>query len=131
MFIVTNPQCKICILLNTRLNMLPPTVNHMYINGRGRRFKTSECRAFQQNTTQIFIEHKNPFIQYPYVNGVKLNLIFIASNNRRWDLDNRLKAIQDCLQLSNIIKDDKQINELYIRRMRGFNDATLILLAGE
>ena len=131
MFTVTNAQYKRNILLICRLNVLPPTVNHMYINGRGRRFKTSDCKTFQQNTTQIFNKFKNPFFKYPYINGVKLNIIFITSNNRRWDIDNRLKAVQDCLQQSNIIKDDKQINELYIKRIRGANDATLILLSGE
>ena len=34
-------------LINIELDGLPPTVNHMHINARGRRFRTNECIAYQ------------------------------------------------------------------------------------
>ena len=39
-----------------------------------------------------------------------------ARTRRRWDLVNRVKAVQDCLQMAGIIKDDSQITELVVRR---------------
>ena len=38
-------------LLTLELDGLPPTVNHMYMNAKGRRFRTSECREYQQRVT--------------------------------------------------------------------------------
>ena len=52
----------------------------------------------------------------PYLGPVALHIIMTSRTRRRWDLDNRVKAVQDCLQMAGIIKDDSQITELVVRR---------------
>ena len=34
-------------LINIELDGLPPTVNHMYLSVRGRKFRTKECIEYQ------------------------------------------------------------------------------------
>ena len=37
-------------------------------------------------------------------------MIFTVNNKRRWDIDNRLKALFDCLEDARVIKDDAQVS---------------------
>ena len=36
------------MLLTLEIPELPPTVNHSHMNAHGRRFRTKECRDFQE-----------------------------------------------------------------------------------
>ena len=54
----------------------------------------------------------------PYLKPVKLYIIFQTNDKRHWDIDNRVKVIQDCLQLAEIIKDDTQVDFLCVERQR-------------
>ena len=57
-----------------------------------------------------------------------LSLVFTAPNKRRWDIDNRVKAIQDCLARAGIIKDDTQIDKLEAERVYGKEAKTRLIL---
>ncbi len=95
-------------LLKVKFEALPPTVNHMHINAHGRRIKTQACREFQEQTTAVLQQlwRNKP----PYTGRVALHVIFTTNNRRRWDIDNRVKALQDCLTMAGVIKDDCQID---------------------
>ena len=113
-------------LISLELDGLPPTVNHMHMNVRGRVFRTKECKAYQDYVSEALsrLWASKP----PYSGRCELDLIFTASNKRRWDIDNRVKSIQDCLTRAGIIKDDSQIDKLIVERVYGEISSTELIL---
>ena len=63
-----------------------------------------------------------------YSGIVTLHITLETPNRKRWDLDNRVKALQDCLQMAGIIKDDSQIWELHVKRKLGKKTTTRVVL---
>ncbi|MBQ3347290.1 MAG: RusA family crossover junction endodeoxyribonuclease [Synergistaceae bacterium] len=111
-------------LIKLELDGLPPTVNHLYRNYRGRRYKTTSGRKYQEHIAeQIRREWKG---KPAYKEPVELRIIFTTNDRRKWDIDNRVKALQDCLSLAGMIEDDRQINILYAERRQGDKTATQI-----
>lgn len=109
-------------LLSITLDGLPPTVNHLYRSGGSarHRYKTAEGVAYQEATAAEMRAQREmlPARRYvgPYLGPVALHIIMTSRTRRKWDLDNRVKAVQDCLQMAGIIQDDSQITELVVRR---------------
>lgn len=109
-------------LLDITLDGLPPTVNHLYRSGGGHWYKTAEGAAYQEMTASEMWRMRQtsrvlgPYLTGPYLGDVALHIVMTARTRRKWDLDNRVKAVQDCLQMAGIIKDDSQITELVVRR---------------
>ena len=114
------------ILLRLELNGLPPTVNHMHINARGRRFRSQKCVAYQDYAVNEISRCRTEL--WPFLGRVALTLIFTAPDKRRWDIDNRVKALQDCLTMAGIIKDDSQIDKLTVERIYGTEAKTLLTI---
>lgn len=113
-------------LLKVKIEGLPPTVNHMHINAHGRRIKTQACRDFQEQTTAELQQlwHNKP----PFKDRVALYIIFSTNNRRRWDIDNRVKALQDCLTFAGVIQDDSQIDFIQIERRYEKEVSTTLIL---
>lgn len=107
-------------LLSITLDGLPPTVNHLYRTGGRHRYKTAEGAAYQEATAAEMRAQREMLPARrcvgPYLGPVALHIVMTSRTQRRWDLDNRVKAVQDCLQMAGIIKDDSQITELVVRR---------------
>lgn len=61
-----------------------------------------------------------------YTGEILVQVLFVVPNRRRWDVDNRLKALLDCLQIAGVIKDDSQIAGITAERRRGDTVKTLI-----
>ena len=114
-------------LIKLELDGLPPTVNHMYLNARGRRFRTEECQTYQLLTTLKLQRLWND--KPPFEGRAALHVVLTVANRRRWDIDNRLKALQDCLQLAGVIKDDRQIDYLSIKRLYTAKNGTVLTLS--
>ena len=104
---------------------LPPSVNHMYKTGRnGNRYKRPEVSEWQEETAGKIREAWNE--EKPYEGYVELWVLFTVKGKRRWDIDNRVKALQDCLEHGGAIKDDSQIWGLVAHRVSGEEDVTQI-----
>ena len=116
------------MLLHMEFEGLPPTVNHMYRMHGHYKYKTSDTRAYQEAITEQIREVWNG--KAAYKGRVGLLIRFFTKNHKRWDVDNRVKALQDCLSMSGVIADDTQIDELSVSRIyiRKGKDTTELML---
>ena len=114
-------------LARVELLGLPPTVNHLYRTSRnGIRYKTPQGREWQNTTAAIMAVAKTN--RKPYSGDVALEVLFRTADRRRWDLDNRVKALQDCLAMAGVIEDDRQIQRLLVERRTGPKTATVVVV---
>ena len=118
---------KISILLELELLGLPPTVNQMYRSRRdGIRYKTAKTQQYQIYATGMIKDAWQG--REVYGGAVSLDVKFRVRDRRRWDIDNRLKALQDCLMSGGVIEDDSQIEELHVKREHTGTVGTYITL---
>ena len=111
-------------LLDIVLKGLPPSVNRMYRNaGKRVRYKTQATREYQEYAVAVM--EKAHLVPYTFKGRVELHVRFYDAHNRKWDMDNRLKALQDCLQLAKIIEDDSQIDSLHVEREKVSDDESM------
>ena len=103
------------VLITLEIDGLPPTVNMMYRGLHGHRFKTQDTLAYQNYVTDKLrkLWHSRP----PYDGRAEFAITYHTHSRRRWDIDNRVKALQDCLSLAGVIKDDSQIDKLMVERI--------------
>lgn len=114
-------------LARVELTGLPPTVNHLYRTSRnGIRYKTPQGRDWQNTTAAIMAMAKTN--RKPYSGDVALEILFKTADRRRWDLDNRVKALQDCLAMAGVIEDDRQIQRLLVERQAAAQTATIVVV---
>ena len=117
-------------LITLEIEGLPPTVNMMYSGLQGHRFKTKSTLEYQNCVADKLRElwHSQP----PYDGRAALFITYHTHSHRRWDIDNRVKALQDCLSLAGVIKDDSQVDKLIIERVFEQNkrqDYTILTLS--
>lgn len=111
--------------LDIKLMGLPPTVNHMYRTGYKTRFKVLEVREYQQ---YVIGQLRQVWAGRETLNGrLGMRIIFTTDDKRRWDIDNRVKAVQDCLSIAGVIRDDSQLDELHIERCYGNEKSTRMI----
>ncbi|MDY3868327.1 MAG: RusA family crossover junction endodeoxyribonuclease [Pyramidobacter sp.] len=103
---------------------LPPTANHVYRSAGGRRYKTKEGRDWQSMASSLLCSMVK--LSTPYEGAAAVRYVFCSRSKRRWDLDNRIKVIQDCLAPAGILADDSQIMEVSARRVYGNEDWTQV-----
>lgn len=112
-------------IIKVNLLGLPPTVNHLYRTSRsGVRYKTAQGRDWQNTTAAIMAMAKTN--RRPYSGDVALEIVFQTADRRKWDIDNRIKALQDCLAMAGVIEDDRQIQRLHVERQIGPQTATVV-----
>lgn len=106
---------------------MPPSVNQMYRTGRySSRYKKPEVAEWQEEIASVM---RNAWGgKKPYTDVVEVHVLFTVSNNRRWDVDNRLKALQDCLVYGGVIHDDSQIWGIIAARVKGESNTTKIVM---
>ncbi|MBR1438984.1 MAG: RusA family crossover junction endodeoxyribonuclease [Synergistaceae bacterium] len=113
------------ILLSLEFEGLPPSVNAMYRTGKGsKRYKKPEVSEWQDEVASLMRSAwANP---RPYTGEIEVHILFMVSNKRRWDVDNRLKALLDCLAHGGVIVDDTQISGILALRRQGETSRTKI-----
>ena len=111
-------------ILDIELLGLPPTVNHMYRSGKGIRYKTLEVRQYQQYVVGKLREVWEG--RETLMGRIEMHVVFTTNDRRRWDIDNRVKALQDCLSMAGVIRDDSQLDDLRVQRIYGKDKGTRI-----
>ena len=91
----------------------PPSVNHMYINARGRRFPNAKAKAYKTAISEYVAEYRVPKFE-----DAKIALIVWAypPDRRKRDISNLLKIIEDSLQDAGVFNDDFNIDFIEIKR---------------
>ena len=113
------------VLLSLELEGLPPTVNHLYRSTKGgRRYKTADSKQYQEYASANIMSEWTG--KPAYSGAVDLRITFETDDRRRWDIDNRIKALQDCLRAAHVLVDDAQVESLTVRRIYGYRKATLL-----
>ena len=106
------------------LEGLPPTINNFYIRTRCNVCRTHEAKLWQNMTIQTLksVWGNRPACSQP----LELDIVFEVNNRRRWDIDNRIKPLQDCLERAGVILNDRQVECLHVRRKYSDRAATII-----
>ena len=118
---------KINALLSLDFAGLPPSVNQMYRTSKGsKRYKKPEVSEWQEEIAALIRQAWSK--TSPYTGEVEVHILFTVSSNRRWDVDNRLKALLDCLAYGGVIHDDSQIWGIVAARVKGETSTTKITM---
>ena len=93
----------------------PPSANTYYRNFNGRMVLSENGRKYRQQVADVLMAC------YPGAGRKQFGrLAMFASlyppNRRKFDCDNRIKALQDALQYAGVFDDDEQIDALAIFR---------------
>lgn len=112
------------ILVKMEIEGLPPTVNLLYRNSGHVRYKTASGRKYQEHVSALLRQQWRN--RLPCEKPVEFRITFTSNDMRRWDIDNRVKALQDCLSMAGIIKDDRQVDILHVERKKGTDLNTYI-----
>ena len=104
---------------------IPESVNHIWRGTKtGKHYKTAKARDFEALLITVL---RKQHAGRPSCDGpVRLTVEISRKTRRRYDLDNRIKSVQDCLAPAGIIADDSQVVELVARKTRGEEDTTTV-----
>ena len=111
------------IICEVELEGLPPSVNKMYGISRYGKYKLNKVSEWQAQAVEKIKDKCN---NDSYLGDVELNVILRSNSRRRWDIDNRVKALQDCLQFAGVIENDSQVQKLTVERVKGSSDMTFV-----
>ena len=92
----------------------PPSANHIWREGRGRTFRSTEYKTFVQHVGWLWLQAVPPLWSQTERYAVAIELIY--DSNRRYDVDNRVKPILDALTKAGAWKDDSQVDAILVVR---------------
>ena len=104
-----------CDVLFAAFLPFPPSVNHMYLSGRGgRRLLTKKARQFFADCEHATRElHKPSFGKARYA----VEIFLAMPDNRKRDIDNFLKSATDAMHRLGFIPDDSKMVKLTVERV--------------
>lgn len=102
---------------------IPPSINAYYGDNIvwskkqqryiANRYVTHEGKAYQKMIAERLLEMQKWFRSE---SPLRLEILVCFHDDRRQDISNRLKVLEDALTNGNVMLDDKQVEELEIRR---------------
>jgi len=91
----------------------PPSANTYWRRNGNRYFISPKGMAYRKEVIALCCKYKGFF---PKESRLRLEVIAFPPDNRRRDLDNIMKALQDSLEKAEVYVNDSQIDELIVRR---------------
>jgi Holliday junction resolvase RusA-like endonuclease len=119
------------LLVYATIPGLPPSVNNIWKpHGRGI-YKNPIAKEWQERTVWILRQATGLPVK-TYGGEVSYLLLLIPATLAKMDGDNRVKLLQDCLQMSGIIKDDSQVKDhrVILASKGGASETVVYLWAG-
>ena len=96
---------------------LPPSVNNCYTVSRGRKVKSSDCRAWRNEAAILLVlesaasyVYKNIVIEKPTRGKLGIAHHFVFKDKRRRDSSNFIKQLHDAIVDAGLIVDDSQFH---------------------
>ncbi len=111
----------------------PPTTNNLYTSyrskskGKIRRLLSPEAKAYKGKVAWICRSQLGSY--EPLKGRIHMAMKLHAPNERRCDLDNRLKIVQDALTDARVWIDDEQIDSLSVMRGPVSSNGGCVILA--
>jgi len=110
----------------------PPSINDYYGNRRGGgRYLLPHARAFRRSVGWLVSVASDGWGRLPITGPVRVQLQAFPPDRRRYDLDNREKAIFDALEAAGVIKDDSQVVEKAAKKMEPVTGGAYLVIVEE
>ena len=100
----------------------PPSANtytkhRVAVHRDGKSFVTTYTsqrgKDFKKSTRQVV---KRVIAELPLTGRLAVHIMLHAPNNRRYDIDNRVKPLLDALQHAGLFLDDEQVDAIEVQR---------------
>lgn len=110
----------------------PPSVNTYYRRGAHATYMSKGGREYKQKVAEYIVESNTPKLGAA---RLSLEIVLWPKDKRKYDIDNRIKALLDSLQDAGVFDDDEQIDQINIYRgtgeIKGGSVRVLIWVDGE
>jgi crossover junction endodeoxyribonuclease RusA len=94
----------------------PPSVNTYYRRGAHATYMSKQGREYKSKVSDYIAESGTPKLGDA---RVRLEIVLWPKDKRKYDIDNRLKALLDSLQNAGVFDDDEQIDQINVYRGSG------------
>jgi Holliday junction resolvase RusA-like endonuclease len=115
------------LLVSAEFPGLPPSVNNIWKPYKSGIYKNPAVNRWQSEAVWILRKSIGLPVK-TYEGDVSYLLMLMLSSKRKRDADNCVKALQDCLQISGVIKDDSQVKDHRVIMTAGKPARTLLYL---
>jgi len=110
----------------------PPSVNTYYRRGAHATYMSKQGREYKKAVAEYIAESNTPKLGAA---RLSLEIVLWPKDKRKYDIDNRIKALLDSLQDAGVFDDDEQIDQINVYRgtgeHKGGQARVLIWLEGE
>ena len=94
----------------------PPSVNTYYRRGAHATYMSKQGREYKCKVSDYIAESGTPKLGAA---RLSLEIVLWPKDKRKYDIDNRIKALLDSLQDAGVFDDDEQIDQINIFRGTG------------
>jgi crossover junction endodeoxyribonuclease RusA len=94
----------------------PPSVNTYYRRGAHATYMSKGGREYKAKVAEYIAESNSPKLGAA---RLSLEIVLWPKDKRKFDIDNRIKALLDSLQDAGVFDDDEQIDQINIYRGSG------------
>ena len=94
----------------------PPSVNTYYRRGAHTTYMSKGGREYKAKVADYIAESNSPKLGSA---RLRFEIVLWPKDKRKYDIDNRIKALLDSLQDAGVFDDDEQIDELVVYRGTG------------
>lgn len=110
----------------------PPSVNTYYRRGAHATYMSKQGRDYKKAVAEYISQSNTPKLGTA---RLSLEIVLWPKDKRKYDIDNRIKALLDSLQDAGVFDDDEQIDQINIYRgdgvISGGQARVLIWVEGE